>query len=35
MTFVLEPKFAFGQGSAGVENGVEKLNNFREDIIYI
>ena len=34
MTFALEPKFVFGHGSAGVENGVENHDDFREDIIY-
>ena len=42
MTFALEPKFVFEQGAVGIENtfvitenGVEKLNSFTEDIIYI
>ena len=42
MTFALEPKFVFDQGAVGIENtfalaenGVEKLNDFREDIICI
>lgn len=42
MTFALEPKFVFEQGVVGIENtfvltesGVEKLNSYPEDIIYI
>jgi Xaa-Pro aminopeptidase len=41
MTFALEPKFVFDQGAVGIENtflltqnGVEKLNDFKENIIY-
>lgn len=41
MTFALEPKFVFETGAVGIENtfaltqnGVEKLNEFREDIIH-
>lgn len=42
MTFALEPKFVFDTGAVGIENtfvlkknGVEKLNDFKEEIVYI
>lgn len=42
MVFALEPKFAFSDGAVGLENtyavtrnGLEKLTNFEEGIIYI
>lgn len=41
MTFALEPKFVFDRGVVGIENtfaltenGVEKLNDFRENIVF-